>query len=280
MKAFEEGTVSVNSIQIHYYRSATAGAARRTVVFLHGVTDNGLCWSRVVQSLPDSDDLVLMDARAHGHSEAPASGYGADDRASDVAGLIQTLGLERPVLVGHSMGAETAIATAAIYPALIRAVVLEDPPWPGRFYGSTPEERVERAEQWREEILQLKALNRDELIAQARTNNPNWPEEELDPWADAKQEMNPFLVGMVTAPRRRWSDYVHQAECPILLLTADPERGAIVSPRTVEEAQLLWKNGRAVAIHGAGHSIHREQFDAYMQALQVFLDEVFNSDAQ
>jgi pimeloyl-ACP methyl ester carboxylesterase len=279
MKAFAQGSVTANSIQIHYYRYTKPGSASRAVVFLHGVTDNGLCWSRVAQALPDSYDLVLMDARAHGRSDAPVSGYSADDRACDVAGLINALGLDRPVLVGHSMGAETALATAAIYPALVQAVVMEDPPWPGRFYGSTPEERTERAAHWREEILQQKALSRDELIAQGRLNNPTWAEEELFAWADAKKEIDPNLVGIVTAPRRRWSDYARQAECPLLLVTADPERGAIVSPRTVEEAALVWKKGRAVHIAGAGHSIHREQFDAYLQALQTFLDEVFDSNA-
>ena len=92
-------------------------------------------------------------------TDAPEMGYGVDDRAADVAGLIQELKLDRPVLMGHSMGAETAIGTAAIFPDLVRAVILEDPPWPGRFWGSTPEERADRAAQWGEDIRKQKTLS-------------------------------------------------------------------------------------------------------------------------
>jgi N-formylmaleamate deformylase len=274
MKAFQEGFVPANGIQIHFYRSQPQNNVGRSILFLHSATENGLCWSRLAQALPDLYDLVLVDGRGHGRSDGPVSGYSADDRAGDVAGVIQALGLDQPVLVGHAMGAETAIATASIYPELVRAVVLEDPPWPGRFFGSTPEERAERASDWREDILMIRARSREELLAQARESNPTWAEEELGPWADAKKEANPNLVGMVTAPRRRWSDYVRQAVCPILLITGDPERGAIVSQRTIDEVEILWKNGRCANIPGAGHSIRRDQFVPYLAALQGFLAEV------
>ena len=91
---------------------------------------------------------------------------------ADVAGLIEALKLDRPVLMGHSMGAETAIGAASIFPDLVRAVILEDPPWPGRFWGSTPEERSDRAAQWGEDIRKQKTLSIEELVAQARQPAP------------------------------------------------------------------------------------------------------------
>lgn len=279
MKAFQEGFLTANAIQIHFYRYQPADSANHTLIFLHSVTDNGLCWQRLAQALPDGYEMVLMDARGHGLSDGPLQGYSTEDRADDVAGVIQALKLEHPILIGDSMGAETAIATAAVYPHLVRAVILEDPPWPGRFFGSTPEERAERAATWREEVVRQKALSREELLAQVCTNHPDWVEEDLGPWVDAKKEASPNLVGMVTAPRRRWSDYVRQAECPILLLTGDPELGAIVSARTVEDAQHFWKNGRWVHIAGAGHSIRRDKFEAYLEAVNRFVEEVFTASS-
>ena len=274
MLTFQEGFVPTNGIHIHYYRSTPPGDAP-TLVLLHGVTDNGLCWARVARALNADYDLILVDARGHGKSDAPESGYSAEDRAADVAGLIEALKLDRPVLVGHSQGAETAIAAAGIYPASLRAVVLEDPPWPGRYWGSTPEERAERAAEWRADILKQRGMSHAELVALGRKNNSTWNDEELELWANAKLEASPYLVGFVGAPRRRWTDYLRQAQCPILLITGDPQRGAIVNPRTIEEAKLYWKQGRVAHIPGAGHSIHREQLDAYLDALKPFLTEVF-----
>ncbi len=279
-----EGSALANGVQIHYSRltppprktSPIRVRSRQplSIILLHGVTDNGMCWSRVADVLGKDHDLILPDSRGHGFSDAPEMGYGVDDRAADVAELIEALKIERPVLIGHSMGAETAIGVAAIYPQLVRGVVLEDPPWPGRFWGSTPEERSDRAQQWGEDIRKQKALSTEALIAQARQQHPTWHVDELRPWAESKQQVSPFVANMVLAPRRRWSDYLRQAECPVLLITGDPELGAIVNAQTVKEADMFWKKGRAVHIPGTGHNIRRDQFDAYIRAVKDFLSRV------
>lgn len=284
MSELVEGSVLANGIQIHYSRitppprktSPIRGRSRPplSIILLHGVTDNGLCWTRVADVLCKDYDLILPDSRGHGLSDAPEMGYGVDDRTADVVGLIEALKLNRPVLLGHSMGAETAMGVAALFPDLLRGVILEDPPWPGRFWGSTPEERSDRAAQWGADIRKQKALSAEALIEQARQQHPTWPLAELKPWAESKQQVSPFIANMVMAPRRRWSDYVRQAQCPLLLITADPDLGAIVNDQTVQEASMFWKNGRGVHIPGAGHCIHREQFDPFMRAVRDFLGRV------
>ncbi len=275
-----EGSALANGIQVHYSRctppprkTLPIGRTRPplSIVLLHGITDSGMCWTRVVEALSKDFDLIMPDSRGHGFSDAPEMGYGVEDRAADVAGIIQALGLDRPVLMGHSMGAETAIGAASTFPDLVRAVILEDPPWPGRFWGSTPEERADRAAQWQADIRKQKTMPTAALLAQVRQQHPDWVEAELLPWVEAKQQVSPYVANMVLAPRRRWSDYVRQAQCPILLITAEPERGAIVTPQTAQEAALFWKNGRTTNIPGAGHNIHREQFDLYIRAIRDFL---------
>jgi N-formylmaleamate deformylase len=280
---FAEGAVSANGVTLHYYRSTARGSAGSgrlsrnrpplTVMLLHGITDNALCWSRVTQALEEYH-LVVPDARGHGFSQAPEMGYGVEERAADVADLIRVLEIDHPVMLGHSMGAETAIAVAGLYPDLVRGAILEDPPWPGRFWGSTMEERRERADQWQAEIRLQKSKSKEALIAEAREKYPVWPKEELDPWAEAKQQVSPLVTNMVLATRRRWNDYLRQAQCPVLLLTGDPERGAIVTEQTAREAAQYWKDGRTVHISGAGHSIHREQFRPYIHAVKEFLARI------
>lgn len=276
---FLEGNVSANGVNLHYYRAtpppkkSLLGRPRPalSIVLLHGVTDNGMCWVRVASALAKDYDVIMPDARGHGLSDAPETGYGVDDRAADVAGLIDELELDRPALFGHSMGAETAMGAAALFPDKIRGVILEDPPWPGRSWGSTPEEKAERVALMREEIHQNRQKPLEALIEQAREENPTWHPDELAPWAEAKRQVSPNIATRILAPRRRWSDYVRQARCPILLLTADPDRGALVNAKTVEEAALYWKDGRAVHIAHAGHSIHRDQFEPVIQAARDFL---------
>ena len=70
----------------------------------------------------------MVDARGHGHSDAPERGYGPAEQAEDLAGVIAALGLERPAVLGHSMGAATALVLAGTYPDVPGAILLEDPP--------------------------------------------------------------------------------------------------------------------------------------------------------
>ena len=268
--------VEANGIKLHYFR--TGRVDRPTVILLHGVTDSGKCWSSVAAELADVYDVVMPDARGHGRSDAPELGYGEEDRAADVAGLIRALRLDRPVLLGHSMGAATAISTAALFPDLVRAVILEDPPWPGRSYGSTAEEREARAQQWREDIDRMQRKSIGELIAEQRQQYPHWSDDELNPWAEAKQQVSANIASMMLAPRRRWSDYLRQAGCPLLLIVGDVERGAIVSPATINEAKMFWQNGRAYHIPDAGHNIHRDQFQLYMKVVRAYLREVLRKE--
>lgn len=283
MKGFVEGAVTTNGVTIHYWRCSnpvqtssgllSRNKPRHTLILMHGLTENGRCWHRVAEALCPYYDLVIPDCRGHGLSEAPETGYGIEDRASDIAGMITSLELDRPVLVGYSLGAETAVGVGSIYPHLIRALVLEEPPWPGRFYGSTIEERAERAAKWREDLIEQKKKSRKELIEIAHEQHPDWIDDELEPWAEAKKQVSPNIANIVFAPRRRWSDYLREVDCQILLITSDPAKGAIVSEQTVKEAAVFWKNGRSINIPGAGHSIHREQLEAYIKAVRTFIDK-------
>jgi N-formylmaleamate deformylase len=72
---------------------------------------------------------------------------------------------------------------------------------------------------------------------------------------------------------------VRGLRCPVLLVTADVERGAIVSPEVAEEATRLNPNIRVVHVPGAGHNIRREQYAAFQSAVQGFLAEVHHAAA-
>src|SRR4030042_244443 len=107
MNEWVEGDVIANGIRIHYTR---AGVPRGPeLVLLHGYSDNGRCWTPVAQALESGYDIIMIDARGHGLSEAPEGSYAADVMADDVRGVCDALELELPVLIGHSMGAITAM---------------------------------------------------------------------------------------------------------------------------------------------------------------------------
>lgn len=275
MEAWSSGSVVSNGIKIHYQRSGGAG---HPLVLLHGFSDSGRCWLRAAQVLQRDYDVIMPDARGHGLSDAPETGYGTEEQAADAAGLIQALGLDRPAVMGHSMGAATTAALAAGYPELVGCVILEDPPWfdenSPRYrerFAAAPEQRQAMAEQQRAEIIARKAKSLDEVMANGRTNSPAWDEIEFEPWAESKLQLSPNVVNRFEITRRPWAEIVKQIECPALLITADPQAGAIVTPDIARQAAAINDRIELVHIPGAGHNIRREQFTQFLEAVTAFL---------
>ena len=125
MQAWDSGEVVTQGTRLHYYRT---GGEKPPIVLLHGFSDDGLCWTPVAELLSADYDVLMIDARGHGKSEAPDEGYDQDTMAAEAAGVIEALDLKKPAILGHSMGAATALTLASLRPDLPEAILLEDPP--------------------------------------------------------------------------------------------------------------------------------------------------------
>jgi pimeloyl-ACP methyl ester carboxylesterase len=107
------------------------GEGPEPVLALHGITAQHRAFNAVARHLRHSDGIAALDLRGRGNSEKPSSGsYGLDEHARDVIRTLDYLGIERAVVVGHSMGAFVALHTALSYPERVRALVLLDGGWP------------------------------------------------------------------------------------------------------------------------------------------------------
>jgi pimeloyl-ACP methyl ester carboxylesterase len=259
---WQEFRVQAGNVNLHGYRTGGSG---RPIVLAHGFSDNGLCWTRLARALEGDYDLVMYDARGHGLSDKPEEGYGESDRSADLAGLIKALGLQRPVVIGHSMGAATAALAAADYPDLIGAVVLEDPPW---------REEPIAGSQW---VADRRALlgdnltrSREFLMEKCRREHPDWDAIELAPWALAKRQLSLRIVAEAPMFRRPWREVAGAVKCPALLVTGDVSRGGLVSPVVGGEAARLATAMRTVVLP-AGHNVRREAFQRFLGEVRAFL---------
>lgn len=264
--------VTANGIRIHYERT---GGAKPPLVLCHGVTDTGQCWPRIVAALSTDHDVITLDARGHGRSEAPAHGYSWDILGEDIAAVIQALGLTRPGIMGHSMGAATAAIAAANHPDVAGYLVLEDPPW------RDPEPEIvdaaAHAETWRKSIVDRKGLATEQMVTYSIESNPGvarWDKIEFGPWSEAKRQVSLNILELFRARVPSWTETARRIACPTLLITADVEKGAIVSAQAAQKASALNSKIKTVHIAGAGHNIRREEFDAYLAQVRAFLKTV------
>jgi pimeloyl-ACP methyl ester carboxylesterase len=121
--------ITPNGIELHVEQR---GAGMPALVFLHYWGGSARTWRHVIEALAPEFRTVAIDQRGWGRSAAPASGYELTDMADDAQAVIETLDLERYILVGHSMGGKVAQLLASRRPrGLIGlALVAPSPPSP------------------------------------------------------------------------------------------------------------------------------------------------------
>ena len=105
---------------------AGPGADAPTVVLHHGLASSQHIWDLIVPDLSRTFRVVTFDARGHGRSTKPSSGYGFDHTVADAMAVFRATRARRPLLIGHSWGAMVALELAARHPRASSGVVLVD----------------------------------------------------------------------------------------------------------------------------------------------------------
>lgn len=145
------------------------GEGPEPLLALHGITAQHRAFNAVARHLRHLDGMVALDLRGRGDSEKPPPGsYGLDAHAGDAIRTLDHLGLERGILVGHSMGAFVALHAALLHPDRVRALILLDGGWP------RPEEASDADEAAIQEGLE-RAFGRLDMVFET-------PEDYLDFW--------------------------------------------------------------------------------------------------
>ena len=262
--------VIANGTRLHYY---STGGEQPPLILVHGITDDGLCWLPVAEVLADKHHVYMVDVRGHGKSDAPDGGYTLENLAIELADFIQVLGLKKPVVLGHSLGAIAALLLAGLFPELPRAILLEDPPafWSFDAASTTDSETPNNLAVW---MAGLKRKTWDDLMYEVRSANPTWSEAELEPWVDSKHRFSPKSIDLVSPAGFAsidFPDVFKRITCPALLISADPQHGAASGDEDIAKLKAWLPYLHIVPIPNAGHSIRRDQFAHYMNVVQKAL---------
>lgn len=270
-----QNDLMINGARLHYYR--TGHGDKRPIVLVHGFSDNGLCWTPVARELESEYDVIMPDMRSHGLSDRVKPGDSAD-MSADVAELIRALGLERPIVCGHSMGGSVVYQLVVRFPELASALILEDAPFmlPRPADTPPPDQPAENpVAKW---ARTLPGKTMDQLLAEYRADHPTWPEMLIHPMCESKKQLDPTFADRVServrAERLSWMTTVQTISIPVLLFTANTELGAIVPSEAVAKVREL--NPRVTIVHfpDVGHLIRFDKYDAFMDALRAFLKQL------
>jgi pimeloyl-ACP methyl ester carboxylesterase len=253
------------------------GGAGAPVVLLHGFQSAGLMWLRTAMALEGTHRVLMPDFRGHGYSHASLDGFSLERLAEDTANMIDALGLGAPALVGHSLGAEVAGRVAAEYPALVRSVVLVDPPMRAFQIPPSPSgELPPWIQEWLSNMKLIRTQAHPERLQTALQlmppGAPAWPEADMVAYAEACAQLNLGVLRIASSMPYSVAtpEVAGRIQAPLLLLTGSPQRGSGAAPEGI--ATLLDGERREhVAFDDAGHFIPIDQFERFIAVLRAFL---------
>jgi pimeloyl-ACP methyl ester carboxylesterase len=262
---WESNSVKSNGIRIHYWR--TGGVGKPVMIMAHGVTDYGLSWASLAAKFQADYDVIMYDARGHGFSEKPEGPYSLEAHVEDLIGLIKALEIEKPILIGHSMGSGTVALAGATYPDLPRAIIMEDPALAEMLEYLTEVNIPE----WKRYIEADKAMGKQKLMKLARSKrHSGWSDFEYDHWAEAKLLVSSNVVDVIRGEGLRNPNKIYpNIVAPTLILKADADKEN--RQKHIKVAALL-QNGKLVHIDGATHLVRQDKPAETERQIRIFLD--------
>ncbi|WP_257670199.1 alpha/beta fold hydrolase [Parapedobacter tibetensis] len=289
---WSDGYAYANGIRIHYYR-AVPQPDKPVMVMVHGVTDNGLCWTTLALKLQDTYDIYMLDARGHGLSDPFTSSDNGETLVKDVVEFVKAMEFSNPILMGHSMGAATVMRVGAEYPEVGRAIIMLDPLLRARTGGPgvtarnsanrnpQPESRPQSGTSNNrlsvsmfgspETLVAQNNYSFEELVVLGRRQNPLWDEMDIAYWALSKKQYHgPYTseAAQAMSGTMNIGNSLAKIQVPAIILKAD------ASPevrKTNEAAAAVMPNGKLVHIDGGGHNLHHDKLERTTQVLQEFL---------
>jgi pimeloyl-ACP methyl ester carboxylesterase len=269
--------------------SRTVGESGPRVVFVHGLFGQGKNWTTIAKGLAEEHRVTLLDLPNHGHSPWTDT---ADylDMAELVAAELERFG-EPVTLVGHSMGGKVAMALALRRPELLHALVVVDVApveYPTR--GGRTDDPDEEASPFAAFIDAMQAIDLDTLRTRADADRAL---RDAVPSDMVRSFLLQSLVreGLGDAAGWRWRLNLDTLERDLDRLRGWPEppsgarydgpvlwiagaNSTYVLPEDREHMDALFPGTRLVRIKGAGHWVHSEQPEIFVEALRRFLDRV------
>ena len=244
------------------------------VILLHGYTDSWRSFEPLLPHLPESLHVFALTQRGHGDADRPATGYGARDFSADLAAFMDALGIERAVIVGHSMGSQVAQRFAIDHPKRVLALGLV-----GAF--STLRDNPVVQGLWDSIVSTLEnpvdpAFVRDFQESTVASPVP-------------RALLDAIVAESLKVPARVWRAALHgqmrtdlsgdlgKIKAPTFILWGD--RDGICSRAEQERLATSIRGARLSIYAGVGHAVHWEQPRRVAADLRAFVDSVVMAGA-
>ena len=266
--------VTVHGLRLNY---RDTGGDFPPVVLVHGFTGNVRNWALTVRGLRDRYRFVSFDLPGHGDSDKPGdpAAYDILNMANLVFGAMQELGLEKPTLIGHSMGGMVSQYIALDHQDSLRALVLVDTAAeaiavrPGRL--NIAEARDQIREKGIEFAFDMQLKANPDAAKMAPEFVQMWREQFLMTSADAYLACSEAMMKRPPLLPR-----LHEITIPTLVICGENDDPFLEPSKHMHEAIA---GSELAIIEGAGHGPTFETPDKFNAVLGGFLDRIYATTA-
>jgi N-formylmaleamate deformylase len=234
------------------------------LVVLPGITSPAITMDFVAREITDLVRPIVVDVRGRGLSDSGKS-YTLEDYADDTVAVLDGLGLDRPLLLGHSMGARIAAVVAARGVPL-RGTVLVDPPMSGPGRGPYPTSMDAFLDQ-------LEEAQRGTDADEVARSWPRWPrrEQELRARWLASCDIDAIVATHAGFESEDFFATWPYVPAPTVLLYGG--ESPVVTAAGAAEAAATNPAARLVEVPGAGHMVFWDEPEAALHLLQEILGD-------
>ena len=250
----------------------TQGKGDRSIVFVHGLMMTHEVWRNQAAALAEDFTVVTLDLRGFGDSDRPETPYTLETFSEDIHFLIQTLKLERPVLVGWSMGVSIGMAYASWYPETISRLVLVDgtPQFVASedFPHAVPPEMAEQL---------VKGLQADFSAGARQFVELMFPETDADNIKDfvyeitQKSPVESVLNCLQNVGGEDLRGFLEKISLPTLVLCGGEDR--VCMPEASRYIHEKIKGSRFHVFPGKGHAPFLTDAEAFNEVLKDFIED-------
>lgn len=240
------------------------------LIALHGITAHHRSFNAIARHITHPGGVYGVDLRGRGNSDKPASGYGHDQHARDIVALLDSYGIERAVVMGHSMGAFVAVQVALLFPKRVCGLVLMDGGFPADAAAQTDPTSTE-AKEMQEGLM--RAFNRLSMSFAL-------PDAYLDYWFPGQgvtlDLLPPDLADYYRYDLRQGDDGGWRPKCAPRAATEDGVWTMTHAPKEAEMAAVTCPVALVRAeqgfIPGSGPLVTPAALEAFKRALDVQAD--------
>ncbi len=281
-----KGTFDSHGANIHYLDWGLSEGDGPPIILLHATGLFAALWRPIAEQLSSRFRVVAMDQRGHGDSDKPADGYTFELLADDTQRLIEELGLERPLAVGHSSGGTTIVVHAEQYPGVIERSVLIEPilPQPDWYSAKVPNMNPNSMAEGARKRRAIWPSRREMLEAyQPRLMFERWREDMLRTYVDegtfdredgqvelkCPPEIEAQFFEAVTNIDA-WSN-ISEFTMPTLALWGAESH--LMARGLADDLTAALPNAKTVLVNGATHFLPQERPDEVARLIEQFLSD-------